>query len=72
MNGEHVEAGKIFDGDAIMAIRCIMQECASMGGNDSEIPDLMRLIQKVENGEIEPNEAIFQAEAIKESEMAYH
>lgn len=58
--------------EAIAAIAFIMQECSAMGANDSELPDLTRLIESVRNDEIDPDEAIRQAESIKASKMDYH
>lgn len=53
----------------ILAIR---DEVAVMGANDSEIPNLNRIIEKLEKGEINPLDAIKAAREIQDRKASYH
>ena len=72
MSRATLENGPMTMDEAIAAISFIMQECSVMGANDSEMPELSRLIGDVRNGRIDPAKAVSQAESIKESKMDYH
>jgi hypothetical protein len=53
-------------------IDMILQEVYMMGANDYEIPALMKLKEQVLAGEIDPQEAVGQAQAIKDNKQDYH
>lgn len=55
--------------DKIMAV---MQDVAVMGANDSELPTLNRIVERLKKGEITPEEALEQAFKIQDSKAAYH
>ncbi|PIP87362.1 hypothetical protein COW81_00595 [Candidatus Campbellbacteria bacterium CG22_combo_CG10-13_8_21_14_all_36_13] len=57
---------------AIGQIYYIRQQVAIMGFNDSEIPELNSLIEKVKNGEVDPEEAVSVAQAIMDNKQDYH
>ena len=57
--------------EAIGFIGTVMQECAARGANDSEMPDLEKLMHAVEKKEISPSEAKKRAQQIKDSKMDY-
>jgi len=57
--------------EAVGFIGMVMQECAARGANDSEMPDLEKLMQAVKNKEIGPVEAKEKAQQIKDSKMDY-
>lgn len=44
--------------EAVMEIQMKIQEIAQMGNNDSEIPTLRDVIEKVKSGEMTPNEGV--------------
>jgi uncharacterized membrane protein YjjP (DUF1212 family) len=50
----------------------IMSEVSSMGGNDSEIPVLNRLIQSLRSGQVSPEEAKKEAYEIFSRKQDYH
>lgn len=50
----------------------IMSEVSSMGGNDSEIPVLNRLIQSLKSGQVSPEEAKKEAYEIFSRKQDYH
>lgn len=58
-------------GQAIAYVHHIMQECAVMGTNDSEIPHLMSLIEKISAKEITLEEACKLARAIRDAKQDY-
>ena len=61
------------DKDAVVAkIGTILTEVSVMGFNDHEIPTLMRLMEDVKNGKIDPQEALSQARVIIGSKQDYH
>jgi len=72
MKESHIETEPKTKEEAVMAITIIKQECQNLGANDYEIPTLDELIRAVESDEIDPGEAIMQAEAIRASKMDYH
>jgi len=58
--------------EAVASIGLIIQECSVMGANDYELPELMRLQAAVKNQEIDPDQAISRAEAIRAAKQDYH
>lgn len=58
--------------EAVAKISIIIQNCAVMGANDSEIPTLMNLIKEVEAKTISPDEAVAKAQQIIGSKQDYH
>lgn len=58
--------------EAIMEIGEIMQDVSKVGANDSEIPDLRRVLDSLRKGVLEPQEAVAQAHRIKEGKQDYH
>ncbi|MEX0931619.1 MAG: hypothetical protein WDZ88_02600 [Candidatus Paceibacterota bacterium] len=57
---------------AKMRILLIRGEVAVMGANDSEITDLNHLLEKLENREVSPEDAVIEASRIQSSKMDYH
>lgn len=57
--------------EAVGFIGTVMEECAIRGANDSEMPDLAKLMKAVENKEINPAKAKEIAQQIKNSKMDY-
>lgn len=57
---------------AIMHINGLITMLGQFGGNGSEIPDLRRLIEKVENGDINFTKAIADADDIFHSKNGMH
>ena len=57
---------------ARMHIEGVRGEIASMGGNDSEFESLNRFIEQLEDSAITPQEAINQANGVRDSKQAYH
>lgn len=53
-------------------IKFIRQQVAQMGGNDSELPALSAIIEKVESGEIDSQEGLRRAFQIKNAKQDYH
>lgn len=53
-------------------IGAIRQQCAVMGGNDSEISDLNNLYDQVKNGDLELATALEQAHSILRRKNDYH
>ena len=72
MRESHLEAEPKNKAETVLAITIIKQECQNLGANDYEIPALDELIRAVENVEIGSDEAISQAQYIKDSKMDYH
>ncbi len=61
------------DKDTVVAeIGTILTEVSVMGFNDHEIPTLMRLMEAVKAGKVDPQEALTQARAIIGSKQDYH
>ena len=58
--------------EARMHIEGVRGEMASMGGNDSEFESLNRIIEQLEDAIITPQEAINQANGVRDSKQAYH
>ncbi len=63
---------KISINQAQKYITGILNETMMMGANDYESGALMQLFEKVGSGAIEPEQAMKDALAIKESKNAYH
>jgi len=57
---------------AIAEIGGIMHQVSVMGFNDSEIPTLMRLMDDVKTGKINPEEALTEAHSILDRKQDYH
>ncbi len=57
---------------ALMVIGEIRGKVATMGANDHELDALKGLEAKLENGELEPEEAIKQANELVSSKQDYH
>jgi hypothetical protein len=57
---------------AITVIEEAKRVCSSMGGNDSEMPDLLRLQQDLLSGNITPEDASKKAQAIIGQKQDYH
>lgn len=53
-------------------IRGIMEEVAVMGANDSELPDLERLIAGMKERKYRPKEAMEKAVFIRDRKQDYH
>ncbi len=58
--------------EAIATIKMLMQEANVMGFNDSEIPSLQELIDKLEKKQCTPQWATEQARTILASKQDYH
>ena len=59
-------------GKVLEQIKFIRQKVAIMGFNDSEIPELNELLEKVEGGEVDPQKALERAHEIINSKQDYH
>lgn len=53
-------------------IMMVMQEVSVMGGNDSEMETLKKLLKDLKGHQILPKEAINKAVSIRESKQDYH
>ena len=61
--------------EAFAAIASIEAEINAMGANDAELGsngDLAQIRMKLEKGELSPEHAIAQAEAVRDSKQSYH
>jgi hypothetical protein len=58
--------------EAVKNIQYVRQQVYTMGGNDSEIPILNQLIKLVEEGNINPDDAVIEATNILERKQDYH
>ncbi len=58
--------------EAITEVGLIRQNVHTMGANDYEIPALRHILEDLEKGEIEPEQAIKQAQEIMYSKQDYH
>lgn len=63
---------QITDEEAIIAIKIVMQEIASMGANDHEMYDLQSLIKRLKEREISVEEAVTLAVHIRDQKYADH
>ncbi len=57
---------------AEMQIKALRQECATMGADNSEPADFGEILNKLDNGELEPVAALEQASLIRSSKQDYH
>ena len=58
--------------DAMNTISAIEGMIVTMGANDSEPESIQLIKQNLESGVITPNEAVAQAEALREGKQDYH
>ena len=58
--------------NVINELMYIRQETAILGFNDSEILDINKIIEKFENGELSSEEALKEANTIKNRKADYH
>jgi hypothetical protein len=58
--------------EAIEFVGEALTEVAMMGANDSEIPELNSIMEKLKEGEYDPKEAMRRAQEIRASKMDYH
>ncbi len=54
---------------AALEINAVITQLGQFGGNDSEIPTTMRLLEQLEKKEITPEEAVSKANQILNSKM---
>lgn len=57
---------------ALMQVGELRDRANSMGANDSELPELNAIMDRLRNKEIDPNEAVRRANEIVESKQDYH
>ena len=53
-------------------IGLVRQQCAQMGANDYELPELDRILESWRNKEISDQEALAKAQQILDSKQDYH
>ena len=58
--------------DAVNHINMLITQCGQFGGNNSEFPDMMRLIDDVKNGDKSPDQAIAEADEIFHEKNGMH
>lgn len=68
-NFEH-EGVNVFGPEA--EIEGIIQQVYALGANDSEIPTLRGILQRLKSGEIDKDQAVREARAIEARKMDYH
>lgn len=61
------------DGEQLLnQILMVRDEVAQMGANDSEIPIINSIIEKLKRGEMSPEEALSNVYKIKDRKADYH
>lgn len=58
--------------DAMAQVQAIMQQEMQKGATDSEPEDFKSILQQLQAGEIDPEEAIARAHGIAQSRQDYH
>ena len=71
MSGNNFEGKQLVE-DPRPAIQQIMAEVNAMGRNDSELSDFKNIIVQYESNKISAEEALSQAQQIKESKQDYN
>jgi len=66
------EASPLTKDEAYTAIAELRQRIALMGANDSEFWSLDQITDKMENGELTPDEAVTEANLILNGKQDYH
>ena len=72
MNPEILTETAVTKEEALAVIAEIRQRVAAMGANDSEFYLLDQVVDKLNKGEIEPDEAIKAAHSILNGKQDYH
>ncbi len=71
MKENSMEKPPVTAAEAIAYIQAKRQECMVMGANDSESGDFDHLLTEVNSGRLSPEEAMKQANDIREGKMEY-
>ena len=66
------EREKITQKEARERVNMVLQEISVMGANNSEFFEISQILKNLEEGNIDPEQAVQEAEQIKSSKQDYH